>query len=106
MKTENPLKNTLKTILGPAIWLFSKHKDKESGKSSKCPTIKICKKCSAISVEEIENNAAENGYRIKYGCIGNCVGKCKTKPFMVKVDKQLVIADSEQKFFDTLKNKI
>lgn len=66
-------------------------------------TIKICKKCSAVSPQKLEQFAAENGYNTKYGCIGKCAGSCNQKQYVGLQNGQVILADSEREFFEKLK---
>lgn len=83
--------------IGLVFWL--------SLKSTVGNTVKICKKCSGVLPEKLEQFAAENGYHVKYGCIGKCIGSCNQKQYIGLQNGKVILADSEQGFFERLKNK-
>lgn len=87
-------------IMGLAIVLafWIAYKDSES------TTVKICKKCSAVSVEHLEKFSSEHGYTTRYGCIGMCAGKSNQPERYVGLKNgKLIQAKSEKDFFEQLK---
>lgn len=85
------------TALGLVFWISAKKTPKN--------TVKICKKCSGISPEKLEQFAAENGYNAKYGCIGKCMGNCNRKQYVGLQNGQVILGESEQDFFEKIKKQ-
>lgn len=68
-------------------------------------TLKICKRCSAVSPEQAERFAAEHGYDLKYGCIGRCQqghAPGESKRYIGTQNGQVIEADSDDAFFAKL----
>lgn len=70
--------------------------------------IKVCKRCSNFDKKEIKEFAKENGYKLKFGCIGKCNKQdhpeLKGKYFGL-IDNQLYIASSKKDFYEQVNSK-
>lgn len=73
-----------------------------SGEQERKDKIRICKRCSAVSSEKLEEFARKNGCRTSYGCIGRCAHG-SDKEYVGKRNGEVIRADSEAEFFEKLK---
>lgn len=61
--------------------------------------IRVCPYCSNVDVDKLKEVAGEDN--VKKGCIGAC--RAFSKEAVAKIDGELVIKQSEQELFDSLK---
>jgi len=61
--------------------------------------IRVCPYCSNVDVNKLKEIAGEEN--VKTGCIGAC--RSFSKEAVGKIDKELVIKQSEEEFFELCK---
>lgn len=65
-------------------------------------TIKVCPKCSALDLAQVEAAAKSKGYRFQKGCIGQCCAKDKPKSHIAKINGGVKVANSTEGFLELL----
>ena len=65
--------------------------------------VRICKKCSGISMEEIKNHSCEKEF--SYGCIGKCLHRCPELKgtYYGYINGSFEITLTEKDFLDKIK---
>lgn len=61
--------------------------------------VKVCKKCSKIDVDALENYLEDTDVKLKVKCVGDCKLKKLDKCFG-KVAGSMVIFDTQDEFFE------